>query len=299
MLSLPNTSFAVHVDCDNLFIYETEFGIPVSGNQDLIYNQALPALLEVFEHWKLKATFFVIGNELNRPVCAEFCRRAVAAGHRIGNHSFYHRIDYAKLTDPQKREEIFATDKAITAATGQKPLGFRSPGYHVDDAALAALAEAGYAYDSSILPGPAGLMIGAYMALIGRGGIGKSFGRWTSVFASQRPHLMEIPGGGRIWEFPIATFPVLRLPIHSTFIYRFGERYLRAALRCLAAMRGHHIYLLHAIDGLDHPAPEVFKGQVIPLQRSFRERLRFLDTLGELLQGRVVLTEDVAARANA
>ncbi len=292
------STFAVHVDCDNLSIYETEFGIPVSDRQDLIYTQALPALMEIFARWNIRATFFVIGNELRHSSCVQFCRNAVAKGHRIGNHSFFHRVDYAQLTGRQKRQEIIDTDRAIAEATGQKPLGFRAPGYHIDAEVISTLAESGYRYDSSILPGPAGRMIGAYMALIGRGGIGKSFGPWSSVFASQRPHLIDGTHGG-LWEYPIATFPVVRLPIHSTFAYRFGEGYLRTALRLLKGIAGHHIYLLHAIDGLDHPSPEDFKGNVIPLRLTFAQRCGFLERLGALLQGRVALTEEIAAAASA
>lgn len=296
---LPETTFAVHVDCDNLWIYEDEYGFALSERQDLIYTQALPALLDIFVRWRIPATFFVIGSELRRKSCADFCRRAVAEGHRIANHSFSHRVDFSRLAPEQKRQEIVACHEAISVATGQQPRGFRAPAYHIDEDIISTLTEYGYTYDSSILPGPAGLMIKAYMVLIGQGGNGKSFGPWTSIFASRRPHLIEASGGERVWEFPIATFPVLRFPIHSTFIYRFGEGYLRAALRALQAIRGHHIYLLHAIDCLDHPSPGDFKGLVIPLRTTFSDRLGFLDALGALLHGRVVLTEDVAARPSS
>ena len=63
--AVPECTFAVHVDCDNLWIYETEFGIPLSDHQDLIYTQALPALLDdvralehsrhVLHHWQRAA----------------------------------------------------------------------------------------------------------------------------------------------------------------------------------------------------------------------------------------------------
>jgi len=89
----------------------------------------------------------------------------------------------------------------------------------------------------------------------------------------------------------------VRLPIHSTFVYRFGEAYLRAAISRLARMKGHHIYLLHAIDGLDHPDPGVFGGLLIPLTQSYDQGLGFLDRLGALLEGRVRLTEEVVAGA--
>ncbi len=293
LMRSSESTFAVHVDCDNLWIYETEFGLPPSKDQDLIYRQALPALMEIFARWQIRATFFVVGSELARESCIKFCRAALAAGHRIANHSFSHAVNFAKLDAAQKRQEIGAADQAIIEATGQKPLGFRAPGYHVDAGIIGALRAAGYRYDSSSLPGPAGMLMKAYMTLLGRGGNEKSFGPWTAIFARQQPYAIGNNGAHPLWEFPIATFPLLRLPIHSTFIYRFGHGYLSSALRFLKRVPGHHVYLLHAIDGLDHPAPEHFLRRVIPMQFTFTQRHDFLDALGSHLQGRVVLTEDM------
>jgi hypothetical protein len=293
-----DTSFAVHVDCDNLWIYETEFGIPVSDRQDLIYQQALPALLEDFARWRIRATFFVIGKELERPSCVEFCRAALAAGHRIGNHSLSHRVDFAQLGAAEKAREIGVAHERIQHETGQAPIGFRAPGYHIDSEIISALRQLDYRYDSSVLPGPAGCLIKAYMLLQGHDAKGKSFGSWTSVFARRAPH--HIGGGERpIWEYPIATFPILRLPIHSTFVYRLGEAYLRAALGRLMRMKGHHVYLLHAIDWLDHPDSGAFDGRLIALTSSYQQRRDFLDRLCALLEGRVRLTEDVVAGAGS
>jgi peptidoglycan/xylan/chitin deacetylase (PgdA/CDA1 family) len=107
------STFAVHVDCDNLWIYETEYGSSRSDDQDLIYTQALPSMMDVFARWNIRATFFVIGGELQRKSCVEFCRSALAAGHRIANHSHSHRPDFAALTSAQKREDILAAHSAI------------------------------------------------------------------------------------------------------------------------------------------------------------------------------------------
>ena len=289
-----DTSFAVHVDCDNLWVYETEYGFPVSSWQDLIYEQALPTLLEIFAQWRINATFFVIGRDLERSSCAEFCRQALANGHRIANHSLSHRTDFARLSASEKVREISGAHDLILRETRLRPIGFRAPGYHIDADVIAALVRLGYRYDSSSLPGPASLLMKVYMLLQRGGARGKSFGPLNSVFARSEPHLMG--GSGRtIWEYPIATFPILRLPIHSTFIYQLGERYLRAALGRLRRLHGHHIYLLHAVDGLDHPEPGSFANRLIPLRWSYDQRRDFLNRLCALLTGRVALTEDIVA----
>jgi peptidoglycan/xylan/chitin deacetylase (PgdA/CDA1 family) len=288
-----NTTIAVHVDCDPLWVYESELGLPTSEHQDLIYRQALPAMLEIFSRWNIRATFFVIGRELERQSCVDFCRAAVAQGHRLANHSFSHAIEFARLPVAAKRDEIAAAGRAIQDATGEKPIGFRAPGYCADKDLLPALRDAGYLYDSSVLPGPTGLLVKTYMTLIGRGQNGKSYGPWTSLFARQNAHRMRPNPGAQLWRYPIATFPWLRLPIHSTFAFLLGEAYLAAALRILRRTRGHHVYLLHAIDTLRTPHPNMFDGHVIPLRFTLEERCALLHRLGALVQGHVVLTEDL------
>ena len=59
------------------------------------------------------------------------------------------------------------------------------------------------------------------------------------------------------------------------------------------------IDLLHAIDGVDYASADRFGGQIIPLQLTFAQRSNVLNTLGAHVQGRVVLTEDVAAGATS
>ena len=295
--SLVDTSFAVHVDCDNLWIYETEFAVPISDRQDLIFSQALPDLLDRFESWNIKATFFVVGRDLQRESCVAFCKRALSEGHRLANHTFSHRVDFSRLDEREKLDEIEAGHDAIVAATGTSPVGFRAPGYHVDAATIRSLARLGYQYDSSVLPGPTGYLIKAYMLARGQGAKGKSFGSWRSLFATSSARRLALSADSTLMQYPVATFPYVRLPIHSTFVYSFGLEYLRRAIGLLERTPGHHVYLLHAIDGLDHPAPEEFAGRLLPLTKSFAQRMKILEEIGLLLSARVVLTEDVADTA--
>jgi peptidoglycan/xylan/chitin deacetylase (PgdA/CDA1 family) len=292
-----DASFAIHIDCDNLWIYETEFAVPISDRQDLIFSQALPNLLDRFLRWKIKATFFVVGRDLQRPSCVAFCKRALSEGHRIANHTLSHRVDFSRLDEAEKLREIEAGHAAIVAATGTSPVGFRAPGYHVDAAIIRSLVRLGYQYDSSVLPGPTGYLIKAYMLARGQGAKGKSFGSWRSLFASSSPRQLAVSQGHNLMQYPVATFPYARLAIHSTFVYSFGLKYLRRAISMLSRTPGHHIYLLHAIDGLDHPAPEEFGGRLVPLTKSFTQRMQILEEIGRLLSARVVLTEDVANAA--
>jgi len=292
-MSAPTLS--IHVDCDNLFIYETEYGFPSSGLEDLLYEQALPALLEILESHGIRATFFVIGSEVARTSCKSFCRRAIANGHRIANHTFHHRADFSGLSAAEKALEIELAHAALTEACGVAPIGFRAPGYYLDAAVIRTLAANGYRYDASVLPGWSGLIMQAYLARAAS--LGKKFGRGHYLIASRKPKTLAGRGTQQeLVEFPISTFPFLRLPIHTTFVYKLGISYLKAAFAMLRHTGRHHIYLLHAIDALDYPHADGLSAAVVPLQWPYARRKELLHRICTLAEPfRNVLTEDLVA----
>jgi peptidoglycan/xylan/chitin deacetylase (PgdA/CDA1 family) len=51
-----------------------------------------PHVLEVLAHRGIKASFFVLGKNLANPEKMKLAERARAEGHRVGNHSYTHRI---------------------------------------------------------------------------------------------------------------------------------------------------------------------------------------------------------------
>ena len=83
-----------------------------------------PKLLDLLATRHIKATFFVIGeNVAERP---EIVARAVREGHEIGNHSWSHPY-FARLSDDAIRSQLKRTDEAIVNATGVRPKLLRPP----------------------------------------------------------------------------------------------------------------------------------------------------------------------------
>ncbi len=83
-----------------------------------------PKLLDLLAARHIKATFFVIGqNVAEHP---EIVRRAFREGHEIGNHSWSHP-NLGKMSDEAVRRELRKTDDAIYAAIGQHPKIMRPP----------------------------------------------------------------------------------------------------------------------------------------------------------------------------
>ncbi len=81
-------------------------------------------LLDILDRENVKATFFVVGRNVQRHPAV--VKRAAAAGHTIGNHSLSHRFsDYFR--SPTFAAEIAGGQAAITTAIGRAPRLFRSP----------------------------------------------------------------------------------------------------------------------------------------------------------------------------
>ena len=83
-----------------------------------------PRLLDLLGAHHIKATFFVIGqNVAEHP---EIVARAAREGHEIGNHSWSHP-NFGKMSDEAVRRELKKTDDAIRSATGNRPVLIRPP----------------------------------------------------------------------------------------------------------------------------------------------------------------------------
>jgi peptidoglycan/xylan/chitin deacetylase (PgdA/CDA1 family) len=83
-----------------------------------------PKLLDLLAAHHIKATFFVIGeNVAEHP---EIVARAAREGHEIANHSWSHP-NFGKMSDESVRHQLQQTDDAIKNATGKRPTLLRPP----------------------------------------------------------------------------------------------------------------------------------------------------------------------------
>jgi peptidoglycan-N-acetylglucosamine deacetylase len=81
-------------------------------------------ILPVLDQYKAKATFFLIGNDIEKH--PEEARKLVEAGHQIGNHTYSH--NRMVLKSPSFiREEIEKTDELIRKAGYKGEIDFRPP----------------------------------------------------------------------------------------------------------------------------------------------------------------------------
>jgi peptidoglycan-N-acetylglucosamine deacetylase len=93
-----------------------------------------PGLLELFDRYSVRATFFLIGKFAR--ACPDLVNEISARGHLIGNHTDTHR-SLAWQSREQMRGELARCQDAVAAALRaapprwmRPPYGFRSPWLH-------------------------------------------------------------------------------------------------------------------------------------------------------------------------
>ncbi len=104
-------------------------------------NEYLEGMLEVFEKYNVKTTFFVGGSWVNK--YPELLNKIYDAGHEIGNHGYFHK-DQDKLNYDQNYEEINVTHKLVKAQIGIDMNLFAPPSGAFNKATLQASSDLGY-----------------------------------------------------------------------------------------------------------------------------------------------------------
>jgi hypothetical protein len=188
--------------------------------------------------------------------------RAIAAGgHEIGNHSFSHEPWLHLYGHQRIQSEIESAEEHIVAATGQLPVGFRGPGFSFSDVVLEVLQQRGYLYDASTLPTYFGPLARCYYLLnsdlseADRSQRSALFGSFSEGFRPLKPYRWS--GQDGLLEIPVTTMPLLRAPIHLSYVLYLSSfskvlafGYFRAALALCRLTRISPSILLHPLDFL-------------------------------------------------
>ena len=209
----------VHVDLDGARQIYRVHGLAVPDGPDPLFETGLRQALAFLAEHEVRATLFVIGEDLDdlrkRPLLEE----AVRAGHEIGSHTFTHRW-LPTLSREEKTREIVESRQAIAEALSVPVDGFRAPGFRMDAESVDLVMRAGYRYDSSRF-GP----------------------RWTQL---------DGPAGG-VAELAIPRPAPLPTPFHPSYSLLLGGWYFRLGLARHGA-GGPMVLLFHLTDFAD-PLP--------------------------------------------
>jgi len=84
-----------------------------------------PMVLEVLARRGVKASFFVLGKNLVHAERMKLAQRAAAEGHRIGNHSYTHRIPLGEDPAADAVDSEIAKTEHLIGALAETPKLFR------------------------------------------------------------------------------------------------------------------------------------------------------------------------------
>lgn len=282
------------VDLDDKWSYLKIRGVPEWASYPTYLPVLIPRALAFLATRNIRCTWFLVGQDAALDRNRELLQTIAAAGHEIGNHSFahdswLHRYSAAQLTDDLSRAE-----EHIESVTGVRPRGFRGPGYSVTPAVIHELMRRDYAYDASTCPnGLAPLARIVYLASVELDGVdaetrNRLGGTLRDVLQPIAPYRWD--GGERtLVEVPVTTLPVLRTPIHMSYLLclasrapRLARQYFRLALRVCRLARVPPSLVLHPLDllGRDDVADfEFFCGMSLPWGAKLELLDEFLDRL--------------------
>jgi len=146
---------AMSIDVEDYFHVSVFDGIVPRSSWEQMESRVVRnthRLLEIFDEYEVKSTFFVLGWVGERH--PELIKHIAEAGHEVASHGYAHRLVYDQ-TRAAFRADVQRAKALLEDACGRPVHGYRAPSYSVTPKSLWALdvlIEEGYKYDSSIFP---------------------------------------------------------------------------------------------------------------------------------------------------
>jgi hypothetical protein len=252
---------SISLDLDDLWTYLRIHGDPSWVSRPTYLQSFVPLALDELDRAQVKLTFFIVGSDAANPRNAGLLRAIVDRGHEIGNHSFEHEPWLHRLSQEQLQAEVIRTQDVLAQMTGQRPVGFRAPGYSWCPSLLDLLGEQGYLYDASTLPTYLGPLARQYyfrtsrLASSERAERSALFGSFSDGLRPIEPYLWQLSGGRTLLEIPVTTFPLVKVPFHLSYLHYIGRwskrialGYLHAGLAACRFTGTSPSFILHPLD---------------------------------------------------
>jgi peptidoglycan/xylan/chitin deacetylase (PgdA/CDA1 family) len=304
---------SLSLDLDNKWSYLKTHGDPAWERLPSYLDVVVPRVLDILKTRNLTITVFIVGQDAALEKNRELLHAITAAGHEIGNHSFHHEPWLHLYSEERTETELAQAEEHIERATGQRPRGFRGPGFSLSPATLRILARRGYRYDASTLPTFLGPLARAYYFMSTRLSPEQReqrkvlFGTFAEGWQSLRPYRWRTDAG-EILEIPVTTMPMFKIPIHVSYVLyvnalapRLAAPYFRAALNLCRWTGTQPSILLHPLDFLGYEDARdlsFFPAMNLPRERKLEVVGQALDALSDRFTMRTVGEHaEAAARA--
>jgi hypothetical protein len=218
----PAVPAVVHVDLDGARHIFRVHGWPCPAGPDTLFDSGLRGILGLLETNGLKATLFVIAEDLDDPPKRALIEEAVRRGHEIGSHTLTHRW-LSTLSRAEQEREIGESRRRLSESLGVEVQGFRAPGFRLGPETLDLVAAAGYAYDSSRFAG-------------------------------------EAAGAASCRELALPGYRPLPFPFHPSYALVLGMTYFRLGLRRFRTSGAPLVLVFHLTDLAAPLGPEWLHG---------------------------------------
>ncbi len=275
---------AITFDMDELDVLAEGYGI-AGKHPKLIYERAVPRMLELLDEADLPATFFVIGKDIEGRNERLVVQNIAESGHEIGSHSYSHRHMF-DLSSSQTFDEVKRNHELLSEIIGISVVGHRAPSLTLNEHLLEILQNFGYEYDSSANPTIFFLAEWIYLSLFNVGSRNRL--RWLYVqhalapsnpYPIAQPDFLKSSPNGSLIQLPIAHVPWLQVPYYATFHFMFP--WTRKLLKSLFLTNRVAVYHAHALDFLDvdqDDIPDAFRRHP-SLARPWSERQAYFRSM--------------------
>ena len=207
---------SISLDLDNQWSYMKIHGDEGWDQYPSYFDIFIPHVLNVLDDLDLKITFFIVGKDTESEENRKYLRMITERGHEVGNHSYHHESWLQTYSYEKIEAEIINAEKAIEDATGEKPIGFRGPGFSWSTDLLKVLESRGYKYDASTLPTFLGPLARAYY--FAKSDLSKEekrarkelFGKFSEGFRKLKPYKWDLGEGKTLMEIPVTTMPIFK-----------------------------------------------------------------------------------------
>ncbi len=216
-----------HIDMDSPRKLLEFWGVKNTGYSDVdldrFYEVSMNRALSLFNGYGIQATFFAVGDELERSSKAkEQIKKAHDNGHEIANHTFSHPFGVTKFDKAELIVEIKKCSDVIAGITGSRPAGFRAPGYDINGPILDILEELSFTYDSSAFWTILNPVWRCYQKLFckgsSHGGFGESDFRLPRLpYCPARDNWQKKGLTRDIMEIPLPRTKILNMPFYNNF----------------------------------------------------------------------------------
>ncbi len=117
---------------------------------EYVLNQGMPRLLDLYDKYGVKATFFYTGHIAK--LYPDVVRKAYERGHEVGSHGLTHEVDQAfdVLSPEVQLSHLKQSKQILEDIIGEEVVSFRAPAARVDKGFPEILSEAGFKVDSSV-----------------------------------------------------------------------------------------------------------------------------------------------------